>query len=616
MKFMKLGSKPDSFQTEGNDVRYVATELATDVIINVGDVKFYLHKFPLLAKSACLKKLVAASNGESNDEIHIPDIPGGPSAFEICVKFCYAMVVTLNAHNVVAALCAAEYLEMHEAVEKGNFIYKIEVFLNTSIFRSWKDSIIVLHTSKSLLPWSEDLKVVGCCIDSIASKASIDTSKVEWSYTYNRKKLSSENGIELDWNGVMKEPSVPKDWWVEDLCELELEFYERVLTAIKVKGRISGEVIGEALKAYAATKIPGFTEGNFQGDIANGRSLLETIVWLLPPETGSVPSSFLLKLLKALSLLDTGELVKRELVRRIGWQLEEASVADLLIPEPTGENIIYDVDLVHSIVKEFVMLKGSAQTSPIGAGELQEIRSLTLVSDSSKLAVAKLVDGYLNEIARDPNLPLSKFIDLAEMVTSDSRPVHDGLYQAIDMYLKEHLGLSKGEKKRICKLMDCKKLSTDACIRAAQNERLPLRVIIQVLFFEQVRSAASSAGARPDLPNNIQALLPMENGESHRCSRSARTNTEEDWEAGAEELKSLKNERNDNGVVKSSDEKQSGKFKGGIFNHKKILNKLRSGKSGAGESSSSDTSGSLGSGSANPEAAKSTPSRNRWYSVS
>ena len=24
--------------------RYVATELATDIVINVGDVKFYLHK--------------------------------------------------------------------------------------------------------------------------------------------------------------------------------------------------------------------------------------------------------------------------------------------------------------------------------------------------------------------------------------------------------------------------------------------------------------------------------------------------------------------------------------------------------------------------------------------
>lgn len=35
--------------------------------------------------------------------------------------------------------------------------------------------------------------------------------------------------------------------------------------------------------------------------------------------------------------------------------------------------------------------------------------------------------------------------------------------------------------------MDCQKLSIDACLHAAQNERLPLRVVVQVLFSEQVK---------------------------------------------------------------------------------------------------------------------------------
>ena len=35
--------------------------------------------------------------------------------------------------------------------------------------------------------------------------------------------------------------------------------------------------------------------------------------------------------------------------------------------------------------------------------------------------------------------------------------------------------------------MDCQKLSLEACTHAAQNERLPLRVIVQVLFFEQLQ---------------------------------------------------------------------------------------------------------------------------------
>ncbi|XP_022741420.1 BTB/POZ domain-containing protein NPY3-like [Durio zibethinus] len=622
MKFMKLGSKPDSFQTDGESIRYVATELATDIVVNIGDVKFYLHKFPLLSKSVRLQKLVATSNDENNDEIYIQDIPGGPAAFEICAKFSYGMTVTLNAYNVVAARCAAEYLEMYETVEKGNLIYKIDVFLNSSIFRSWKDSIIVLQTTKSLLPWSEELKVVSHCLDSIASKASIDTSKVEWSYTYNRKKLPSENGNSPQWNGVRKPQMVPNDWWVEDLCELHIDLYKRVITTIKTKGRVSGDVIGEALNAYTLRRLPDFSKGMIQNnDFIKYRSLVETIVWLLPTEKGTVSCSFLLRLLRSAILLDCGEMERNELMRRIGQQLPEAAVTDLLIRAPAGEATIYDVDIVHNLVEEFVT--HSSQTDPI-ENEFQESRSPKFVIDASTVLVAKLIDGYLAEIARDPNLPLSKFVNLAESVASFSRPSHDGLYRAIDMYLKGHPGISKSERRRICRLMDCKKLSPEACMHAVQNERLPMRVVVQVLFFEQVRATASAGNSTPDLPGSIRALLP---GGSHGSSRTTTTNTEEDWDSvpTAEDIKALKGElatlrlgssgsdRNGNDAAKSDVEKAAAsKMKGLVMS--KIFSKLWSSKERHGEISSSDTSESPGS--VNAEETKSTPSRTRRHSLS
>lgn len=626
MKFMKLGSKPDTFQTDGSNIRYVATELASDIIVTVGEVKFYLHKFPLLSKSTLLQKLVTTTNEENGDEVHIPDIPGGPAAFEICAKFCYGMTVTLNAYNVVAARCAAEYLGMHESIEKGNLIYKIDVFLSSSIFRSWKDSIIVLQTTKSLLPLSDDLKVVGHCIDSIASKASVDISEVDWSYTYNRKKLPEENGNDPNWNGV-RNRLVPKDWWVEDLCELEVDLYKRVMMNIKSKERVYNEVIGEALKAYALRRLPGFGKGmNLGGDVVKNRLTVDTIVWLLPIEKGSVSCSFLLKLLKVTNIVDSGEMVKRELVRRIGQQLEGASVNDLLVGAPEGETIVYDVDIVQKIVDEFLMQDQHAEIEEFEGHELEEIGGPGILSDASKLMVAKLIDGYLAEISKDPNLPLSKFVDLAEMVSNFSRPVHDGIYRAIDTYLKEHPGISKNERKRICKLMDCKKLSVDACMHAVQNERLPLRVVVQVLFFEQVRAAASaSTCSTPDLPKGIKDL----NSASHGSSRSATPNTEEDWDAIAtvEELKALKaelaslrlgsgrggNEKN-GGDSKSGVNKAAVSKMKGLLASKKIFMKLWSSKGGQGENSGSDSSESPGSG--NPEEAKSTPSRNRRHSVS
>ncbi|KAE8698576.1 BTB/POZ domain-containing protein NPY3 [Hibiscus syriacus] len=619
MKFMKLGSKPDTFQSDGNNVRYVASELATDVTVIVGDVMFHLHKFPLLSKSACLQKLVASGN-EENNVVRIFYIPGGPAAFEICAKFCYGMTVILNPYNVVASRCAAEYLGMHETIEKGNLIYKIDVFLNSSIFHSWKDSIIVLQATKSMLPLSEDLKVVSLCIDAIATKACIDVSKVDWSYTYNRRKLPEENGNDPNSNGFRSRP-VPKDWWVEDLCELEIDLYKRVIMNIKLKGILSHEVIGEALKAYSYRRLPGFSKGGIHsGDVFKYRSTVDTIVWLLPAEKGSVSCSFLLKLLKAAIVADSGEMAQEQLLRQIGQQLEEASVNDLLIRAGEEEDVMYDVVTVQKIVREFLMQDQNAELSE--ENEVQEIRRPGILTDASTLIVAKLIDAYLTEIAKDPKLPLSKFVDLAEMVSCISRPAHDGIYRAIDMYLKEHPGISKSERRRICKLMDCKKLSVDACMHAVQNERLPMRVVVQVLFFEQVRATASSGSSTPDLPRGLKDL----NIGSHGSSRSAATNPEEDWDAvaTAEELKALKGEiaalrmgsgigrgeRNGGDSRNSVDKAVISRMKV-LLKSKRIFSKIWSSK---GENSGSDSSESLGS--ANLEEAKSTTSRNRRHSVS
>ncbi|GKD63595.1 BTB/POZ domain-containing protein NPY2-like protein [Tanacetum coccineum] len=628
MKFMKLGSKPDSFQNDENNIWYVASELATDIVINIGDAKFYLHKFPLLSKSARLQKLVASTNdGIGNgDEIDIHDIPGGPATFEICAKFCYSMTVTLNAYNVVNARCAAEYLEMRETMEKGNLIYKIDVFLNSSIFRSWKDSIIVLQTTKSMMMLSEELKIVSHCIDAIASKVSVDVSKIDWSYTYNRKKLPEENNNHM-LNGGLRSMTVPADWWVEDLAEVELDLYKRVLVNIKNKGLVHDEVIGEALKAFASRRIPGISKGVIpNGDILKTRSIVDTIVWLLPNEKGSVSCSFLLKLLKMAILVESGETGKTLLVKKIGQQLEEASVQDLLIRAKEGEPTIYDVKTVQKIVEGF-MVRDQDRSGDFEAGgnEIQEMRKPTggILSEASKLMVAKLVDSYLAEVAKDPNLPLPMFMELAETVSGFSRPAHDGIYRAIDMYLKAHPGISKSERKKICRLMDCKKLSVEACMHAVQNERLPLRVVVQVLFFEQVRAAASSGSSTPDLPKPLKDL----NSASHGSSRTTTTNTEEDWDAvaSAEELRTLRGELASLRLERSGSHAKSpladrgpvNKVKG-LLATKRIFTKIWSNKGGGtAENSGSDSSGSLGSGN-HPEEVKitSTPSRKGRHSVS
>lgn len=337
------------------------------------------------------------------------------------------MIVTLNAYNVVAARCAAEYLEMYEMVEKGNLVYKIDIFLSSSIFKSWKDSIIVLQTTKSLLPFSEELKIVSHCLDSIATRASTDPSKVDWSYTYNRKKLPSENGHDLHWNGVKKQQTVPKDWWVEDLCELQVDLYKRVITTIRAKGRVSADVIGESLTAYASRRLPVFNKSTIQeNDVMKYRYLVDVITWLLPMERSCAPCSFMLMLLHSSIMLECGEMGRRKLMQKIGQELEEATVSDLTICSPSGETALYNVDVVHDLVKQFAMQEN---------GDCPDVH-VGFTSDASKAKVARLVDDYLAKAATDSSLPLSKFVDLAEMVSTYPRSSHDGIYRAIDMYLK------------------------------------------------------------------------------------------------------------------------------------------------------------------------------------
>lgn len=47
--------------------------------------------------------------------------------------------------------------------------------------------------------------------------------------------------------------------------------------------------------------------------------------------------------------------------------------------------------------------------------------------------------------------------------------------------------MSKQEKKGLCRLIDSQKLTQEASLHAAQNDRLPVRAVIQVLFSEHTK---------------------------------------------------------------------------------------------------------------------------------
>ncbi|KAL0370145.1 UNVERIFIED_CONTAM: BTB/POZ domain-containing protein [Sesamum angustifolium] len=71
--------------------------------------------------------------------------------------------------------------------------------------------------------------------------------------------------------------------------------------------------------------------------------------------------------------------------------------------------------------------------------------------------------------------------------------------------------LALGEKReQLCSIIDFQKLSIDACAHASQNERLPLRVVLQVLFFEQMQLRTALAGCLHLLDNETAPTNPNE----------------------------------------------------------------------------------------------------------
>lgn len=108
----------------------------------------------------------------------LQDIPGGEEAFELCAKFCYGITINLSAHNFVPAFCASNFLQMSEAVEKMNFVKRLEVFFSSCILEGWKDSIVTLQNTGRLFEWSENLGIVRRCIESLVEKILLPPAKV------------------------------------------------------------------------------------------------------------------------------------------------------------------------------------------------------------------------------------------------------------------------------------------------------------------------------------------------------------------------------------------------------------------------------------------------------
>ncbi|KAJ7952941.1 BTB/POZ domain-containing protein family [Quillaja saponaria] len=575
---------------------FCTTGLPSDIVIEVEDMNFNLHKFPLMSKSRKLYQLITeheanpssatkirtaasdtiivtteAEEEEEEDEIveehcHIAftDFPGGSESFEMATKFCYGVKIDLSSSNVASLRCAGEYLEMTEEYSEDNLISKTERFLSQSVLKSIKDSIKTLKSCERLMPLAESLSITQLCINSIVSRASsANPALFSWPVndpTANESTTGSSASKQILWNGIETGGRRRKggtrgvtngESWFEELSLLRLPLFKVLIHTMRERD-VSPEIIESCVMHYAQKYIPGVSRSNRKPSTSSSsvsvtseseqKEMLETIISNLPLEKSSRSSTatmFLFGLLRTANILNASEACRATLEKKIGSQLEEATLDDLLIPSYSYLNeTLYDVDCVERIL--VYSLDGLQERNAAGIeGDEGVIRSPAL------MLVGKLIDGYLSEIASDANLKPEKFCSFATSLPEQARLFDDGLYRAVDVYLKAHPLISEADREQICGVMDCQKLTLEACTHATQNERLPLRAVVQVLFFEQLQLRHAIAGTlmaaevAPGLPSPVLGREEEEEGEEVAVAAAAHSSSNT-WRAAVRENQVLR----------------------------------------------------------------------------
>lgn len=138
-------------------------------------------------------------------------------------------------------------------------------------------------------------------------------------------------------------------------------------------------------------------------------------------------------MMKVANQLGASPSTMAELVRRSGRQLEEATAEDLLFPSPTHPSS-FNIGIVEAILENFL----AQQRRQLGHEERERMAS-------AMARVAQVFDSYLQAIAHDPRLSVTKLIELAESLPEIARQDHDELYHAIDTYLKVPKHLQNSE---------------------------------------------------------------------------------------------------------------------------------------------------------------------------
>ncbi|EEF38378.1 BTB/POZ domain-containing protein At5g17580 [Ricinus communis] len=443
------------------------------------------HEFPfsldrknLAARSAKVSALLK-ENPQVELSSLLQDIPADTKTLELVLRFCHGFELTFSSENVIQLICLSNYLEMTDTFSKSNLLNKAVTFFEQRVLPSWDETIRALRSAGSSLQEAVNLGLFDVCLESLVKKAQVNPHLLGDPFK-NSTNVENCGDEEEDYRPKVRRRLFGLDWESEDLTTLSLQLYHRIAFTMN-KHQIPPKYVAASLCKYAEKWVFYSDEGVENVSIYkrnSKRDVIEAVESLLPHEKGLIPCTILFKMLKFAIPLESSSECQNGLENRIGKQLEQATVEDLLIlSQGYAKETQYDIECVRRLLKQFYGNYSS--------------------SDSSGLnAVAQLIEEFIIEVASDIDLKINTFAELGEMsmaVSLGTEKNCDGIYRAVDIYLDKHRYLTELEREEVCRMLDCYKLSPEGCEHAANNERLPLRFKVQILFVWQSQMRNSIA---------------------------------------------------------------------------------------------------------------------------
>ncbi|KAJ8622285.1 hypothetical protein MRB53_030814 [Persea americana] len=426
-----------------------------------GEEVFLVDKKILSSFSGRLSKLFSKSTMTAgNLKVLFHDLPGGAEAFELMARFCYnSGSISITPSNVCLLHCIAHFMEMTEGLSGSspNLIEQTEKTLEGIAYWTWSEILITLKQCQNLFPVVHSLGILKKCLDSLVGRIALVSD-----ISPSTSSPDSSTGFRFSCDTRSTEStknSYNRNSWFEDLAVLNIHIIEKMIETMIFRN-IDQVIISRFLFYFLKFQLS-------KSPSSEKCKIMEIVVELLfSLDNCSVSCKGLFGILQVASNANISKCHRSRLENMIGLLLDQATLDNLLVPAPIGVKFLYDVNLVMRFLRSFLANKG-----PISLTRLRKI--------------GRLMDMYIAEVAPDPCLKPSKFIALLMALPDSARDIYDGIYQAVDMYLEVHTGLSEKEKMKICCALNYQKLSSDACQHLVQNPRFPSRTATQALLLHR-----------------------------------------------------------------------------------------------------------------------------------